>query len=307
MRTHRPGRHELGQNFLIDRTTIDTVVGLVAGTDGPIIEIGTGDGALTLPLQRLGRGLTGVEIDGGRAARLARRTGPDPATEIVHADFLGFRLPATPHVLVGNLPFHQTTAILRRVLGAPGWTDAVLLVQWEVARRRAGVGGASLMTAQWWPWYEFRLVSRVPASAFRPRPGVDGGLVVFSRRPEPLVPVRERHGYQDFVRRVFTGRGNGLARILAAEAPELSRQARQEVQRLLRQHRIAPTALPKSLDAPAWAALYELLGSRRRAADTRAADTRTAGARAADTRTAGTRTPPPGTGRTRRTRGRPRR
>ncbi len=258
-RPARPGRHELGQNFLIDRTTIDTFVGLVAATEGPIIEIGTGDGALTLPLQRLGRRLTGIEIDGRCAARLARRTGPDRATEIVHADFLDYRLPAAPHVLAGNLPFHRTTAILRRVLGSRGWTDAVLLVQWEVARRRAGVGGATLMTAQWWPWFEFRLVSRVPASAFRPRPGVDGGLITFSRRPEPLVPDRERHGYQDLVRRVFTGRGNGLARILAAEVPELTRQ---EVRHWLRQHRLAPTALPKSPDAHAWAALYALAGPR---------------------------------------------
>ncbi|GAA2271233.1 hypothetical protein GCM10010145_54750 [Streptomyces ruber] len=259
MRTHQPGRHELGQNFLIDRTTIDTVVELVAATDGPIVEIGTGDGALTLPLERLGRRLTGIEIDGRRAARLARRTGP--ATEIVHADFLHFEVPTAPHVLVGNLPFHRTTAILRRVLAAPGWTDTVLLVQWEVARRRAGVGGATLMTAQWWPWYEFRLVSRVPASAFRPRPGVDGGLLTSTRRPEPLVPHRERHGYQDFVRRVFTGRGHGLADILAATAPWVPRQ---EVRRRLRQLRLAPTALPKSLDAHDWAALYALSGSRRR-------------------------------------------
>ncbi|WP_240796219.1 rRNA adenine N-6-methyltransferase family protein [Streptomyces sp. RFCAC02] len=49
MHTHRPGRHELGQNFLIDPAVIDTVVGLVAATGGPVVEIGAGDGALTLP------------------------------------------------------------------------------------------------------------------------------------------------------------------------------------------------------------------------------------------------------------------
>lgn len=257
MRTQRPGRHELGQNFLVDRTVIerivDTVDGLPSRPDAPVIEIGAGDGALTLPLQRLGRPLTGIEIDGRRAARLARRTGP--ATEIVHADFLGFRLPSTPYVLVGNLPFHQTTAMLRRILRAPGWTEAVLLVQWEVARRRAGVGGATLMTAQWWPWFEFRLVSRVPASAFRPRPGVDGGLMTMTRRPRPLVPVRDQRSYQDFAHRVFTGPGHGLERILATAAPEIPRG---EVRRWLRQHRIGPTTLPRGLGAHEWAELFAL-------------------------------------------------
>ncbi|WP_410655979.1 23S ribosomal RNA methyltransferase Erm [Amycolatopsis sp. lyj-112] len=247
MRTHRPGRHELGQNFLIDRTIIDTVVGLVADTGGPIVEIGAGDGALTLPLQRLGRRLIAVEIDDRRAVRLASRV--RPPTEIVTEDFLRFIPPRAPHVLVGNLPFPLTTAMLRRVLHAPGWTEAVLLVQWEVARRRAGVGGATMMTAQWWPWFDFRLVTRVPASAFSPKPGVDGGVLTMTRRALPLVEHRDRGRYQAFVQRVFTGRGRGIDEILAAP---------RETRRWLREEGIAPTALPKSLTARQWAEVFLL-------------------------------------------------
>jgi 23S rRNA (adenine-N6)-dimethyltransferase len=253
LRTQRPGRHELGQNFLTDHDTIDTIVGLVAACDGPIIEIGAGDGALTLPLQHLGRPLTGIEIDERRAARLAERLRP-PA-DVVNADFLRFPLPDEPHVLVGNLPFHLTTAMLRRVLHSSGWTEAVLLVQWEVARRRAGVGGASMMTAQWWPWYEFRLVSRVPASAFRPRPGVDGGLMTLTRRTRPLVHRKDRRRYQVFVRQVFTGRGRGLAEILASAMPDTSRQ---QIRLWMRRERMAGGALPKSLTAEQWADLFRL-------------------------------------------------
>ncbi|MFJ6566740.1 23S ribosomal RNA methyltransferase Erm [Streptomyces sp. NPDC091292] len=247
----RPGRHELGQNFLHDQSVIRSVVDLVARTDGPVIEIGAGDGALTLPLQRLGRQLTGIEIDDRRAARLARRT--HPSTAIVHADFLRYAMPATPHVLVGNLPFHQTTAMLRHILGAPGWTEAVLLVQWEVARRRAGVGGATLMTAQWWPWFEFGLVQRVSAAAFRPRPGVDGGLMTMARRPYPLLDRRDRKRYQDFVQRVFTGKGRGLPQIVTSAVPNVSRR---QVERALRESGVASAALPKSLTAQQWAELF---------------------------------------------------
>ncbi|MFF2851482.1 23S ribosomal RNA methyltransferase Erm [Streptomyces sp. NPDC058001] len=247
----RPGRHELGQNFLYDPSVIRSVVGLVAETAGPIIEIGAGDGALTLPLQRLGRPLTGVEIDDRHAARLARRT--HPSTAIVHADFLRYTVPATPHVLVGNLPFHQTTAMLRHILGAPGWTEAVLLVQWEVARRRAGVGGATLMTAQWWPWFAFGLVQRVPATAFRPRPGVDAGLMTMTRRLHPLIDHGDRKRYQDFVQRVFTGAGRGLPHIVSGAAPHLPRR---QIQCTLGKLGITPTALPKSLTAEQWAGLF---------------------------------------------------
>ncbi|MFJ4771484.1 23S ribosomal RNA methyltransferase Erm [Streptomyces uncialis] len=247
------GRHELGQNFLVDQATIRAFVDLVARTDGPVIEIGTGDGALTLPLQSLGRPLTGVEIDPRRVERLRRRT--NPSTTLVHADFLRFRAPATPHVLVGNLPFHETTPMLRRVLTSSGWTDAVLLVQWEVARRRAGVGGATMMTAQWWPWYAFRLARRVPAGAFRPRPNVDGGLLTVTRRDRPLVATSDRARYQDFVRRVFTGRGRGLEQIATAASPLLSRRA---VRAWAVRHQVAAGALPKDLDEQQWAVLYRM-------------------------------------------------
>ncbi|MGX2995316.1 23S ribosomal RNA methyltransferase Erm [Streptomyces sp. JNUCC 64] len=248
----------MGQNFLVDRAVIRAVVDLVARTEGPVLEIGTGDGALTLPLQALGRPLTGVEIDPRRVARLRRRTGP--ATTLVHADFLRHRAPAAPHVLVGNLPFHATTAMLRHVLDSPHWTDAVLLTQWEVARRRAGVGGATMMTAQWWPWYAFRLVQRVPAAAFRPRPGVDGGLLTVTRRPRPLLPTADRPGYQDFVRRVFTGRGRGVERIVTTVRPGSSPRA---VRDWARRHGIPSDALPKQLTDRQWVDLYRLDDVRR--------------------------------------------
>jgi 23S rRNA (adenine-N6)-dimethyltransferase len=243
------GRHEFGQNFLSDRAVIDAIVELVSSTTGPIIEIGAGDGALTLPLQRLGRPLTVVEVDPHRAASLARRTAA--STRVVDDDFLRYRLPRTPHVVVGNLPFHLTTAILRRLLHGPGWTDAVLMVQWEVARRRAAVGGATMMTAQWWPWYEFSLARRVSAASFRPRPSVDGGLLTIRRRADPLVDAGDRRRYQALVHRVFTGRGRGVAQIVDRRMPH--RATRQ----WLRDNGIRASALPRDLSAEQWADLHK--------------------------------------------------
>jgi 23S rRNA (adenine-N6)-dimethyltransferase len=245
------GGELLGQNFLHDRGVIDAIVETVARTDGPIIEVGAGDGALTRALQKLGRPLTAVEVDPRRAARLASRTD----IRVVHADFLKYPLPRAPHVIVGNLPFHLTTAMLRRILHGPGWTDAVLLVQWEVARRRAAVGGATMMTAQWWPWFEFGLVRKVSASSFRPKPSVDGGLMTISRRIDPLVAHDDRRRYQAMVHQVFTGRGHGIAEILARSV------ARVSVRNWLRYNKIRPNALPRELSAAQWADLFALAGA----------------------------------------------
>lgn len=250
------GPHELGQNLLVDRAVIDDIVAAVAATTGPILELGAGAGALTVPMDRLGRRLTAVELDPRLAAALDRRT--SSRTTVVRGDLLAHPLPDGHRVVVGNLPFHLTTAVLRRLLAATGWTSAVLLVQWEVARKRSGVGGATMMTAQWWPWYEVALHSRVPAQAFSPRPSVDGGVLLVTRRALPLVGARRP--YQDFVRRVFTGRGRGLPAMVSAAARGVDRGA---VAGWMRRQHLPAAALLKDLDARQWAALWELAGDRR--------------------------------------------
>ncbi|MFI6398967.1 23S ribosomal RNA methyltransferase Erm [Rhodococcus coprophilus] len=253
MPTYRAGRHELGQNFLTDRNVVDTIVGLVSRTDGPIIEIGAGAGALTLPLQKLRRPITAVEIDPRLAQKLRDRVGP--STTIVHGDFLRYRLPRTPHTVVGNLPFHHTTAMLRCILNSGNWTTSVLLVQWEVARRRAAVGGATMMTAQWWPWYDFGLVSRIPASAFTPQPGVDAGLMTVTRRPVPLVDPVLRPRYSAFVHAVFVSKGHGLHQILART---VGAPVRSSAEKWLAAQTLRGTPLPRDLTADQWSELFAI-------------------------------------------------
>ena len=126
-------------------------------------------------------------------------------------------------------------------------------MQWEVTRRRAGVGGATMMTAQWWPWVEFDLVRRVPASAFSPAPSVGGGLMTTTRRSQELVPARDRRAYREFVHAAFTGRGKGIAQILGRLVPP---RQRRHVNQQLGREGIAASALPKELTAEQWARLF---------------------------------------------------
>jgi 23S rRNA (adenine-N6)-dimethyltransferase len=239
------GRHELGQNFLVDRRVAARIAALVP--PGPVVELGAGDGALTRQLAvRLGD-VTAVELDPGRVAGLRRAFGR--RVRVVQADMLRFR-PVVPNV-VSNVPFGITTPVLRHLLGQRAWTTAVLLLQWEVARKRAAVGGTTLLTASWWPWYEFGLAGRVPASAFRPRPGVDGGILVVRRRPVPLVPSAERAAYQRLVREAFRGDRllPSVRRVLPAPHRWLAAQG------------LDKWARPSELNAATWAALYESVSS----------------------------------------------
>jgi 23S rRNA (adenine-N6)-dimethyltransferase len=242
------GRHENGQNMLIDRRTIAAIVAEVSSwPPGPLTEYAAGRGALTVPLAAGGRPVTAVEIDGRLARTLRLRAGD--GVDVVVADMLTHPVPECGDV-VANVPFHLTTPWLRRLLGHDGWERALLLLQWEVARKRAGVGGATLLTARWWPWYDFALLGRVPARAFRPRPGVDGGLLRIDRRTRPMLEDGARHSYQAFVARVFAGRGRGVAEIVAGT------EGRRGTRAWMRSQGIDPRARPRDLRAGEWVALH---------------------------------------------------
>ena len=144
--------------------------------------------------------------------------------------------------------------MLRRILHAPGWTDAVLLTQWEVARRRAGVGRSTMMTTQWAPWFAFTLHGRVPARAFTPRPGVDGGIITIHRRELPALPISQRRRFQQFVHRVYTGPGHGAAQILARATTVGSVKS---ARRLLASHSLGPDVLPGDIPLEAWVGLFQ--------------------------------------------------
>lgn len=250
-RSHHGGRHELGQNFLTHTPTIHRIVCLVEATSGSILELGAGDGALTRALARLGRPLTALELDEHRARRLGAAL---PRVSVRAGDAL--RHPLDGDVVVGNIPFHLTTPILRRMLSSHRWTHAVLLTQWEVARKRAGVGGGTMMTAQVAPWFSVALEGRVPAWAFTPQPSVDGGLLTITRRDEPLVSMGERRAYEAFVRAVFTARGTSLPAMLAAATHVGTARARGA----LREAGAAGRRLPRDLRAEEWAGVWHALG-----------------------------------------------
>jgi 23S rRNA (adenine-N6)-dimethyltransferase len=171
---------------------------------------------------------------------------------IIEADMLDFGLDDETHHVVANVPFSFTTPLLRRLIQQTTCDTAVLLLQWEVARKRAGVGGTTMLAASWWPWYEFELVKRVPATAFAPRASVDGGVLVIRRRQAPLVPTTQRQTYQELIHVAFTGRGRRFPAMLRSLLPE------GVVKDWMARESLDQTSLPRDLKAEQWAPLHRL-------------------------------------------------
>ena len=204
---HGARRRAYSQNFLADPAVAERIVRAAGVRRGElVVEIGAGGGMLTRALARTGARVLAIEIDDVWASRLRERLSRFPNVEVVHGDARDVPLPGEPVRVVANLPFGATTDLLRRLLDDPAstLTRADVLLQWEVARKRAGRPG-TLVSAAWSPWWRFRLGQRIPNAAFRPRPAVDAGVLVVERRAVSLLPPAQRDDFAAFVEGVFSG------------------------------------------------------------------------------------------------------
>jgi 23S rRNA (adenine-N6)-dimethyltransferase len=243
----RRARRGLSQNFLRSSRLAEGIVrGLDVRPDELVVEIGAGDGRLTAPLARLTRRVIAIELDPNLAAKLRRRF------DVVEGDALTVPLPREPFRVVGNLPFHCASAILRRLLDDPRLpllrVDAI--VQWEVAVKRASVVPSTQLAAEWGPWWELAVVRHFDASAFEPRPDVDAALLRVLRREHELVAGALAPEYRRFVQRAF-------AHGLRAVVPPLT------LKRIAAAAGFDRTAVPRDLDAYQWAALFTSSDSHR--------------------------------------------
>jgi 16S rRNA (adenine1518-N6/adenine1519-N6)-dimethyltransferase len=172
-------RKRFGQNFLVDRHTIERIVAaLDPQPDDNIVEIGPGLGALTRPLLERVKRLTVIEIDRDLAARLVAEY-PAERLTLHTADALEFDFGSLgPDLrIVGNLPYYISSPFLFHLAqyGA-ALRDITVMLQKEVVERMAAApatpeyGRLSVMLRA-----RFRVerLFRVAAGAFRPTPKVD--------------------------------------------------------------------------------------------------------------------------------------
>jgi 23S rRNA (adenine-N6)-dimethyltransferase len=198
-------RRRLGQNFLRPDLATALVAEAAFEAGDLVVEIGAGRGACTFALARRGVEVIALERDPHWAEHLrraARRQGM-AHVRVVCCDALHYEMPRSPFRVMGSLPFGATTALLRHLLDDPncGLRRADLIVQWEVARKRAATPPTTMLSTAWAPWWSFALGRRIPADSFRPVPSVDAAVLRVVRRDPPLLPDRMADAYASFVRR----------------------------------------------------------------------------------------------------------
>jgi 16S rRNA (adenine1518-N6/adenine1519-N6)-dimethyltransferase len=181
--SHRP-RKRFGQHFLHDPGVIRKIVEAIApAAEDFIVEIGPGQGVLTLPLAERVRQLEVIEIDRDLAAAL-----PGDRIKVHVADALEFDFGVFPQGvrIVGNLPYNISTPLLFHLARyADRVRDMHFMLQLEVVERMVAkpstpeYGRLSVMLQT---RFMMQKLFRVAPGAFRPPPKVDSAVV----RMQPL-------------------------------------------------------------------------------------------------------------------------
>lgn len=224
----------MGQNFLIDKNVLTAIVdaGLEgctpsAGEGKPlrVMEIGPGLGVLTEEMLSRGCEVVAVEKDPVLAARLAGSLGnPERLTVIegdavqvaAHPEKFGVDL-SSFDAMVSNLPYQAGTRILLEFVQKRAFPAMTVLVQSEVADRLlAREGSKTRGLAGVWTQLDFdvKLVRRVAASCFWPRPEIGSSVVRLTRHDRNVsFSAENRAFFYNFTKRAFEHRRKQLGSI----------------------------------------------------------------------------------------------
>lgn len=231
----RDAKKSLGQNFLHERGVIEKIVLAVDPRPGDrIVEIGPGQGALTLPLLDRHGALTAIEFDRDLLEPLAAAAAPHGELTLLHADVLGVDFTALaaggqgPLRLVGNLPYYLSSPILFHALDhAAAIRDMHFMLQKEVVDRMAAGPGSKVygrLSVMLQAECMVTPLFKVAPGAFRPAPKVDSAVVRLVPRPPGAAGIADRARFAAVVRAAFGQRRktlrNALSGLLDAEAIE---------------------------------------------------------------------------------------
>lgn len=187
LRAH--AKKSLGQNWLVNPGVVARIVeaAAIAPTD-TIVEIGPGTGILTKALVTTGAHVIAIEKDRELIAPLRDQFSDFPNVEILELDALKFtpdnwKLGTKNWKLVANLPYYLASHLIRLITEQWRPSEAVLMVQEEVANRiMASPPDMNLLALSVQLYSEPSLVMRVSRGSFRPIPKVDSAIIKLETR-----------------------------------------------------------------------------------------------------------------------------
>lgn len=262
-RYHLKLQKSLGQNFLADHNALLKIVRDAGVTsDDRVLEIGAGLGGLTRVLAASAGQVTAVEIDRNLFPALKEVTQPFLNVRLIQGDILTIPLATLfsedGYLVVANIPYYITSAVIRHLLEAPVRpARLVLTIQREVAERVVQTDEKmSLLSLSVQIYGEARISSQLPAACFYPAPNVDSSVLVVDVYPEPKLSP-------EGIARLFT-----LAHAAFNQKRKMLRNSLQpalggdgdRVLGVLHQAEIDPQRRPETLSVDEWIRLTNAVG-----------------------------------------------
>ncbi|HET6552876.1 MAG TPA: 16S rRNA (adenine(1518)-N(6)/adenine(1519)-N(6))-dimethyltransferase RsmA [Dyella sp.] len=227
-------KKSFGQHFLHEKRYIERIVSAISPrNDDFVVEIGPGEGALTLPLLAAAHRLTAIELDTDLIPGLQARATSVGELSIIHSDVLKVNFTALAHRhgveklrIAGNLPYYISSPILFHcVEHASAIQDMHFMLQKEVVDRMAAEPGSKVYGRL---SVMLQLVCRVeplftvPPGAFRPPPKVDSAVVRMVPLAADQLPDADPERIHAIVKAAFAQRrktlGNALKNVMDATA-----------------------------------------------------------------------------------------
>lgn len=251
-------KKSLGQNFLFDTNIINRIIDLAGATsESTILEIGAGPGNLTHALaDRSGR-VIAIELDQRFLPLLSLTSSTHPNVEVINANILSLDLDkligAAGYIVVANLPYYITSAVIRKMLESKlKPSRLVLTVQKEVASRIcASAGELSLLAVSIRVYGEPHLAMAIPAGAFYPIPKVDSAVIIIDTHPTPLLPADQLKIFFRLVKAGFSQKRKMLRNTLSAGM----RLSIPDCEQLLKTSGIDPARRAQTLEPSEWVTL----------------------------------------------------
>lgn len=179
-----------------------------------VVEIGPGKGVLTEALLKNAGRVIAVEKDDRLIDYLKEKFSSEIRSgklNLVHGDILEFNLaPYTlypiPYVLVANIPYYITGLIMRKFLeGEIPPTKIVLMVQKEVAERIVVRDKKeSILSISVKIFGRPKLVKKISASCFSPRPKVDSAILLIENISSPFKNPAEKKKFFEILKKGFS-------------------------------------------------------------------------------------------------------
>lgn len=221
-------KKSLGQNFLIDNNIINKIVGSFETDPGDtIVEIGPGEGSLTLKLVQLPISLIAVEIDTRAVETLKKKIGLADNFTIIEKDILEVELGEllnhyniTKKIkVIGNIPYYITSDIFFWIVENYKYISKVqLMMQKEVASRfiakpRTKDYGILTIAANFIS--SSKVLFDVSANCFYPVPNVTSSVIQYQIN-EDIIKNRDIKELMQLVRASFSQRRKTLKNSLSA-------------------------------------------------------------------------------------------